>query len=529
MEPSAESEAPEILALLGDPFLAYVCATSDQKMAERTEKGIALGKRREEVLGQLVAGAHQLMRRQNLIAVNNVATPKSPAEVLSRLCIRASNEKEAFCTALRRHAGGSILDFSSEDPLLRPVLEMAQDFYPILLLPQASIPFEHSPFPMRFIFSFRDAPAVAEFIAALNGDESLRSLFPEGTIDHGTSSEQLMAGSGRGSSVMASVLPATFLFNAVPQAWRSGKLTRRSYVNAVRHEVELARRLVLNEESSVRASIGFMQAEVPEDWRVQTPWGTLRGPNEWERKWAPDHAGVVLDVDLPMAIRLGDLEGERLPESYKPILQPLADLQSNVDKLRLALVLATPGDSPFALTQVWQFIPDPFQMTAFGSYFRAPLGSEGDLPDKAEVRTWCDLVNERHSPKLDLAMRRLLSALTARMQAEDGLVDAVVALESLFGTREGEIRFRLSVAVAWLLEAENEGRSTRQRKAKELYDKRSKIVHGGHLAGSDAEEFKQQAVQLLIEVMRTLFADRPELIADDGRGTTLALAGASRE
>jgi hypothetical protein len=520
--PDSTSELDaQSLALLGESFLAYICAASEEAIAERVAGRKELAPRQEAVLSDIIGLSHQLMNSRNLMQVGNVQVPEAPADVLSRLCIRFQGQENAFSTGLRGRAGGSVVDFSSEDDLLRPVLEMAQDYYPALLLPREHSPFDRSPFPIPLGLATLAAPGNAAVAAAIAEDEALRELFPKGDIELDSYSRQFMARSGRGSSAHASFLATTFLINAEPQAWRAGKLSRQSYLRAVRDEVEGARRLAVGQETTVRVSVGLAPADLPDDWRLTTPWGILRAPNSWERRWAPEQAGAVLDVEFPMAVLFGDPEGS----DFEEFMRPNVELEANVDQLRLALVLATPGNHPFALSQVWQLIPDPLQLPGFRFGFAQPKPGAGDTADQSELKRWCRLVLDRHRPDLDLAARRLLSSLATRTQPEDGLLDAMVALESLFGTGQSEIGFRLSVAVAWLLDNDRKSRAKRQKQVAALYSKRSRIVHGARLKRQEVEEAQVEATQLVIDAMRALYSERPELIADDQRGKTLALAG----
>lgn len=476
------------------------------------------------MLRAIIGFAQQLMNSRNLMQVGGVQVPEAPADVLSRLCIRFQGEEMAISTALRRQAGGTVVDFSSEDPVLRPVLEMAQDYYPALLLPREHSPFDRSPFPVPLGIATLSAPSNAAVAAAIAGDEPLRKLFPRGDTELDSYSHQFMSRSGRGGSAHVSFLATTFLVNAEPQAWRTGMLTRQSYLRAVRNEVEGARQLATGKETAVRVSVGLAQADLPENWQLTTPWGNLRAPNSWEQRWAPEQAGAVLDVEYPMAISLGDfdqLKGSAREEFFRPMLE----LETNLDQLRLALVLATPGDQPLALSQVWQLIPDPLQLPAFRLGYPSPKPGTGELTSRHELKRWCRLVRNRHSPALDLPARRILSSLTTRTQPEDGLLDAMVALESLFGTGQGEIGFRLSVALAWLLDEDRQSRTQRHQQVGALYSKRSKIVHGAHLKREDARKARDEAIRLVIDAMRTLYSERPELINDDQRGKTLVLAG----
>lgn len=226
--PDSTSELDaQIVALLGQRFLAYICAASEEAIAERIAGRKRLAPKQEVALSHVAQFAHQLMNSRNLMQVGDVQVPEAPADVLSRLCIRFQGQKTAISTGLRRRAGGSVVDFSSEDGLLRPVLEMAQDYYPALLLPREHSPFDRSPFPIPLGLATLAAPGNAAVAAAVAEDESLRKLFPQGDIDLNSYSEQFMARSGRGSSAhtyagsdVANEAPAAFLRHGV---WLSAR------------------------------------------------------------------------------------------------------------------------------------------------------------------------------------------------------------------------------------------------------------------------------------------------------------------
>jgi hypothetical protein len=67
---------------------------------------------------------------------------------------------------------------------------------------------------------------------------------------------------------------------------------------------------------------------------------------------------------------------------------------------------------------------------------------------------WAQIVDSRHDPAIDIAVRRIMLALLERMDAADSLVDAVIALENLFGVADtkAEVTFRVTTAAAHLLE-----------------------------------------------------------------------------
>ena len=92
------------------------------------------------------------------------------------------------------------------------------------------------------------------------------------------------------------------------------------------------------------------------------------------------------------------------------------------------------------------------------------------------------------------------------------MVDAVVAWENCFGTKT-ETNFRVTGAIACLLERSTEGRLERVRRLKEIYTARSNIVHGSvHLDGREAEAFRDEAVEVAIECLRRLYGKRSDLL-----------------
>ena len=140
------------------------------------------------------------------------------------------------------------------------------------------------------------------------------------------------------------------------------------------------------------------------------------------------------------------------------------------------------------------------------------------------VEFWCELVEAHWSPRVDIAVRRVLSAAHARADPADRLVDSVIAWENLFGTSEGEPRLRISAAMAWLLARSGVERQDLQREVKQLYDDRSKIVHGASFNEVAIAEKASRALELARRSLRVLLQERPELLGlPDGAARSLSL------
>lgn len=100
-----------------------------------------------------------------------------------------------------------------------------------------------------------------------------------------------------------------------------------------------------------------------------------------------------------------------------------------------------------------------------------------------------------------------------RMDALDGFIDGITAMESLFGA-DKETTFTVSAAMAKFLEADLTGRRALKKEiANDLYSKRSKIVHGVTFPSAATIEAKRQRViDLNILALRKLLRYRRDLI-----------------
>jgi hypothetical protein len=157
-----------------------------------------------------------------------------------------------------------------------------------------------------------------------------------------------------------------------------------------------------------------------------------------------------------------------------------------------------------------------------------PSGEALRPTDEEELTRWATIIRDAHQPSLDLAVRRTLSSVASRAEPADALVDAVIALESLFGTGSSEVGFRVSAAVAWLLEHDKKSRLSRQKSVNALYGLRSNIVHGQHIPATELHERRLEACRVATDSIRQLLSEYPELVgAGNQRGKRLILQATS--
>lgn len=251
-----------------------------------------------------------------------------------------------------------------------------------------------------------------------------------------------------------------------------------SFYIAVEESVGVLRRALAGEPTETRALLAFT-GFTTEGRTVDTPWGVLRPITEAEREVSrplldgavsgTDAEGrsvtvsysgeVVLDTKIPFGLSALDWEiGEEPPNLPTTQLSGARAMRRRSEGLQLAVLLAVdrPAGQWATARFAWQWIADP---TSHGRSmaWADPRTAPGFMPTELSenecdaLQRWCDVVETQWSPRVDIAVRRLLSAAQARSDASDRLVDAVIAWENLFGTSEGEPRLRISSAMAWLL------------------------------------------------------------------------------
>src|SRR5437870_11641195 len=118
--------------------------------------------------------------------------------------------------------------------------------------------------------------------------------------------------------------------------------------------------------------------------------------------------------------------------------------EQRVGTLRLALRWASARSAQPIALGTWGVYIDPLAIGGRGSSWRDPRKARPLMPivlSRAEATKWGEwirLIDDRRVKNIDVAIRRTLFATADRLDPNDGLVDAVIALENLVGSRQGE-------------------------------------------------------------------------------------------
>jgi hypothetical protein len=543
---ASEEIAPEQLLLdaLGSDFLQYVLSASREDIERRLhEPSARLDPRQESAIAELI---------RLLTALGAHRPDQSPPWYLSLDVLGnfVPGLETSWPNATRSATGGSIAIPPTQSHIHTPLAELSRDMYPLFLLPAHDAPFHFIPHLARPLFSH---PKRHEFEAAVMGDPVLSQLFPHDSPSTGPSGNT-MRSTGSGGSIQLWMLAEQM----IRQGWQMASLDGTTpsldqLALATVAALDLAAAAVRGDPAEVPVLIGLTGVLLPKEQEIETPSGILRPTRQSDLRYVPesirggltttnpdgetikiDYAGdVVLQTTLPYKLRLQDAD---LSEAEWPAtLRDYEQIRVWQENTQLGLLLAVEAEPRAKVVVSWVLVFDPLghgPQLSFNDTRSTPSLVPHQLHQQGATTWshWIKRVVDHRTRSIDVAIRRILLAVTERRDASDALVDAVIAWENLVGSREGEPTLRVSAALSWLLDPNPETRPEMRRRIADLYRLRSDVVHGNRFLGPrEAAEQSAKAIELTLNALRTLFQDRPDLLAGcrDGaeRSNRLILGG----
>jgi hypothetical protein len=106
---------------------------------------------------------------------------------------------------------------------------------------------------------------------------------------------------------------------------------------------------------------------------------------------------------------------------------------------------------------------------------------------------------------IEIAIKRLLSAVCTRDNDDDALIDAVMCWENIIGS-ESEVTFRICASIAKLLAKNNTERADVYKKLKKIYGTRSSLVHGNSDYKTDSD-ITRQAIFYAVGLLNAILGD----------------------
>ncbi len=342
--------------------------------------------------------------------------------------------------------------------------------------------------------------------------------------------------SDQGGGVQIATLPDVFLSNGFVLTQLSERLSLTGFLESVQQSFKLFSD-ALTGEAKIPAYIFYRGMSLDEVGSQELTGLSLRPWRSGFDEFVPPDAQASRGA---MRRRIGFVGVRQVTVKYEfrsigriappeddvsPFAKESDELTSMLDttarNLSLATFLAFDAERASGLHESMRYVLSPFQLPGY-SWSRANYRREQPVANEAEInrwKYWYGLLVRTDTAHAAVGLDRIVKAIVHRKDAVDVLIDAVVCWENLFGSEGGELVLRISTAMAKILSDDEQERRSLQKEIKDLYAKRSRIVHGGEPPSSeDAQELSDRVLQITRDMLRKLLADQPGLL-DGTRGS----------
>lgn len=309
-----------------------------------------------------------------------------------------------------------------------------------------------------------------------------------------------MSSAGLVTSLLSSALQQMFYLRL--------PIEEGTFVRTVLEGFEEFRRAVRGERVRAYVITGLARISLPEGMQISTPWGVIRPAPPVSSGQPFLEVGRLRSSCILAEPRLIPVKFDRAP-SPEQSFDPADNAPSRSGYLLpLACALASSDTSnPVAPVVAWSTLLLPFQGGFSYSWSLLPpkFGPEINLGEQiGQIEEWARIVDRSHMPSVDIAARRLVSAVAHRLDRSDALIDAVMVWENLLGTTS-EVTFRVSAALAKLLERDSVRRRALRKELSDIYGIRSRLVHGAAIDASTLHKACTDAIDVAVKALRASY------------------------
>jgi len=526
--------------LLGVDFISYCTATTKEDVLARLRAEKPLPPGAESALARLADLCNE--------AVQHSATRQIPTDLLWDFFAGFdADENLSLANAIRRQAGGQILEPQHPDALIQALQRIAVNVYPLLLIPPSGVmPWPHVPFPM----SLGSYPMAQVAVDAILRDADLSRLHPQFKPQDEGQDEDDPARAMSGWAVHRTIESVIiFVFNkaklqllAMPSA--------EHLCQGIPESVATAKKLIQGKSVSLPIAIGLSNIKLPPGVTIESKLGRLSEYTYLFDSWVPvalrgnrlnqtsdqgqyeflrGSGDIILQMEQKSRLRFSPPEAESYYWQLSAVDASAANRQSIIC---LAITLGVSYETPLAVIPTWAigFSPIVTPMTNSGG-FSPQAGSQRTMaPLRVLAEEECDAwnkwiskVNSIGFKGIEVAARRIQIAIAERYNPVDRFVDSIIAWENLFGGGS-EMTFRISCSIALLLGTDSNHRRQLQKEATELYRLRGAVVHGAtQVSDGKASESASAGLEIAIKALRKIYTEKPEMIKADSPERSLML------
>jgi hypothetical protein len=283
-----------------------------------------------------------------------------------------------------------------------------------------------------------------------------------------------------------------------------------SFVRIVLENYEEMLHAGRNEPVRAYSIIGYSGIRLPESRQIQTPWGVLRAaPSGFllPGRTALVQASAILSTPRLIPVEISSTSPTDATLALEP--QWTTYVERTRQLLPLAFALATIGGKRCAPMVMFETTLLPIlahgSFSLPGAYLPPQIAVEPTDSELWAAEEWSRRLDQEHEDNLQVAEKRVVSAIAQRLDRADSLIDAVIAWESLVGTRT-ETVFRVTAALARLLESDRSKRSGFRRQLASIYDLRSRVVHGDLVDYTDVVSASDEAIDIALKSIKELYS-----------------------
>jgi Apea-like HEPN len=276
-----------------------------------------------------------------------------------------------------------------------------------------------------------------------------------------------------------------------------------TYVALVLEGLQELRRAARGERVRGHNVLGLAGITLPDGAQFSTPWGDVRPiPSSAEISYSlrAQQTTCTLISERLLPVQIGrDLD-----------LMPTGPDESDRARMLLPLACAFSGNAgpPVAPVVTWSTTIAPFSIgtgVQFPHQTHPPIVGV-DVGDRIrDIEDWARTIDREHVGGIDVASKRLVSAIAHRLDRSDALIDAVMVWENLVGTSI-ETSFRVTAAITKLIEPDPGHRKELYGELKGIYSLRSRVVHGDSVEDAAVAAASTRAIEIAVLCLRASYA-----------------------
>lgn len=461
----------------------------------------------------------------NLMVSEKPLAPEQKLSLRTGLLLRfLPGTEKTYIEHIREHVGGRLPNLTGE-PLVDAMVRLLFNGLAIDQVPGSETD--------RFLVSasFQDPRLLLPAANAFLADPDLSRLFPDAdrqVIDQqGTTVTSMLTWlPAGGGTIYLSILLGSLVEQTLARMRLLDSLSEENIEDFVRETIDLLRRFARGVEVDMYIVTGLLGVDVSGSidrgaWGIRTAAGLAINGMLGREELRPRSVLWVKAPHRLLSAGRADLDEAEMSS----VLESMNELNQNfhgaltrkISTLRFAILAwALEAGRVDAVsvhaTASWSLLPIAHSQPPWVHAESRPVARI--ILSASELERVAEIVEElgEVTPRLDIALSRIIRVASERRDPADALVDAVIAWENMLGSTT-ETTFKVCASLSWLLEPRDEERRRQiHSRAKKIYGLRSRLVHGAeHPDFQDSDKSAQDALALAIRAFLAIHSN-PELV-----------------